>query len=193
MEWNRLQDDRLALITELVSRACGGYLGRTALMKFCYLLQIVRRVPLGYRFTLYSYGPFDSGLLSDLGTAETREAVTSSVVPYSGGYSYHIKRGRRADAVVASGNEFLRENSESIEWVLTEFGSHSSADLELESTIIYADREAGRKGEKLPIPELAKRVKAVKPHFDEDYILVKAMELFSKHLLQSSSPALAHA
>ncbi len=35
MDWNELQDARLAVITELASRAPGGYVGRTALMKFC--------------------------------------------------------------------------------------------------------------------------------------------------------------
>ena len=85
MDWNKLQDARLAVIAELVSRAPAGHVGRTAIMKFCYLLQVVRGVPLGYHFTLYSYGPFDSGVLSDLSTAETLKAVESSVVYYGGG------------------------------------------------------------------------------------------------------------
>jgi hypothetical protein len=193
MEWNKLQDDRLAVITELVSRAPAGHLGRTALMKFCYLLQTVRGVPLGYRFTLYSYGPFDSGVLSDLGTAETLEAVKSSVVRYPGGYGYRIKKGERADATVETGVSLLREHKSSIDWVLAEFGSHSSSDLELESTIVFVDREAGRKTEKLSIPELAQRVNDVKPHFPKDYIVEKATELYLKQMLESAKPALAHA
>jgi hypothetical protein len=186
MEWNKLQDNRLAIITELVSRAPAGYVGRTAVMKFCYLLQTVRNVPLGYHFTLYSYGPFDSSVLSDLGTAEALQAVKSSVVQYTGGYGYRIKRGEEADAVVAAGGSLLREYESSVDWVVAEFGSHSSSDLELESTIVFADREAARKKEKLSIPELAKRVKEVKPHFDEEYIVEKATELSSKRLLEST-------
>src|SRR5450432_1407815 len=102
MEWTKLQNDRLAMITELVSRAPAGYVGRTALMKFCYLLQTVRQVPLGYRFTLYSYGPFDSEVLSDLGTAEAMHAVKSNVVSYPGGYGYRIQKSERADATIGS-------------------------------------------------------------------------------------------
>jgi hypothetical protein len=183
MEWNRLQDNRVAVITELVSRAPNGYVGRTAVMKFCYLLQTVRQVPLGYRFTLYSYGPFDSGVLSDLGAAETLQGVVSSVVQYAGGYGYRITKGSRADAIVAAGAALLREYDSSVEWVMAEFGSHSSSDLELESTIIFADREAARKTERLSVPELAQRVKEVKPRFDQEYIVMKATELYSKELL----------
>ena len=90
MEWNKLQDARLAVIAKLATLAPAGYLGRTALMKFCYLLQTVRQVPLGYRFTLYSYGPFDSDVLSDLGTA----------VQYLGGYGYRIRKSDRAEATI---------------------------------------------------------------------------------------------
>src|SRR5437867_1104734 len=98
MDWNERHDARLALIAELASRTPGA-LGRTALMKFCYFLQEVRRVPLGYRFSLYIYGPFDSNVLSDLGTAESLKAVVSNIVYYSGGYGYEISKGERCDAV----------------------------------------------------------------------------------------------
>src|ERR1035438_8492020 len=98
MEWNRLQDERLAVITDLCSRAPCGSLGRTALMKLCYFLQVLKGVPFGYRFTLYSYGPFDSNVLADLGTAESLGAVHSTVAYYSGGYGYNIQKAERADA-----------------------------------------------------------------------------------------------
>ena len=93
MNWNNLQDARVAVITELASRAPNGFLGRTALMKLCYFLQEVKNVPLGYHFTLYSYGPFDSDVLSSLGTAETLKAISSETVYYAGGYGYQIKKG----------------------------------------------------------------------------------------------------
>jgi hypothetical protein len=44
-----------------------------------------------------------------------------------------------------AGLGFLNRYQNSIDWVLQEFGSHGSADLELESTIIYVDREAAKK------------------------------------------------
>ncbi len=115
MDWNKLQDARLAVIAELASRAPAGHIGRTPLMKFCYLLQVVRWVPLGYHFTLYSYGPFDSSVLSDLGTAEALKAVESSVTFYSGGYGYQIKKVERGDVFVESGRNLLDPHRESID------------------------------------------------------------------------------
>ncbi|MBI3683319.1 MAG: hypothetical protein HY235_23345 [Acidobacteria bacterium] len=185
MDWSELQDARLAVITELASRAPGGHIGRTALMKFCYLLQIVRGVSLGYRFTLYSYGPFDSSVLSDLSTAETLNAVQSNLTYYPGGYGYQIRQGEHANSALEAGQDFLNRHRGSIDWVLREFGSHGSADLELESTIIYADREAARRSETLSIELLAQRVRDVKPHFVEEYIRGKASQLADKGLLKA--------
>jgi len=191
MDWSELQDARLAVITELASLTPGGHVGRTALMKFCYLLQTVKGVPLGYHFTLYSYGPFDSSVLSDLSTAETLRAVQSSLTYYPGGYGYQIKKGECGDSALNAGQNFLSQHKDSIEWVLQEFGSHGSADLELESTIVYVDREAAKKSETLPIEHLALRVRDVKPHFPEDYIRGKASELLSKNLLRGSAGAVS--
>jgi hypothetical protein len=191
MEWNELQEARTAVIADLTARAPAGYIGRTALMKLCYLLQIVRGVPLGYHFTLFSYGPFDAGVLSDLATAEALGAVKSTVTLYKGGYGYKIRKGEDPDAVTEASRSFLRDHEESIEWVLKEFGAHGSGDLELESTLDFVDREAAGRSESLTIPILAQRVKDVKPHFERQYIVEKAEALSSIHLLESARPALA--
>lgn len=187
MDWNNLQDVRLAVITELVSRAPSGHVGRTALVKLCYFLQTVRKVPLGYRFTLYSYGPFDSNVLADLGSAENVHAVQSKIVSYPGGYGYEISPGERGDSARLIGKEFLDQHHDDINWVLKEFGAHSSADLELESTIVYVDREAARNSQPQSIEILAQRVRDVKPRFKEEYIQGKAAQLQDKGLLMSTS------
>ena len=46
-----------------------GRAGRTALMKFVYFLKELKGVPFDYRFTLHTYGPFDSRVLDDLSYA----------------------------------------------------------------------------------------------------------------------------
>ncbi len=76
-DWNRL-----ALVTVLAEKMQerGGGLGRTRLMKFAYLLQTVKNVPLGYNFTLYSYGPFDSSVLGDLSYASVLQAVNENAI-----------------------------------------------------------------------------------------------------------------
>ena len=55
---------RMCILTTLVKRAPKPP-GRTALMKFAYLLQTIRGIPLGYRFRLYNYGLYDEQVLTD--------------------------------------------------------------------------------------------------------------------------------
>jgi hypothetical protein len=119
--------------------------------------------------------------------------VKSNVKLYQGGYGYQIRQGERAAAVIEAGRSFVNEHMSSINWILAEFGSHGSADLELESMIVYVDREALGKSERLTIPALAQRVREIKPHFGEPYIAQKAGELYAKQVLASAKPALAHA
>lgn len=136
-----LHEERMALISVLAKHSPRRYIGRTAVMKFLYFLQTLRDVSLGYRFSLYSYGPFDSDVLADLATAESLEAVDSRVVEYHGGYSYQITPGSNAEWLQDRTREFLDRCEPDVDWVIRNFGSFSSAELELVSTIIYVDRE----------------------------------------------------
>lgn len=177
-----IHDERIGVITRLAEKSSGN-LGRTALMKFCYFLQTLRDVPLGYRFTLYSYGPFDSDVLADLDTAEALSAVESTVVPYQGGYGYEIKPSSQSGPALRSAAGFLEKHEEDIDWVVNEFKGLNSADLELVGTIVYVDREAASAGQSLKIEELVQRVKDVKPRFSEGQIRKQAEKLSEKKLL----------
>jgi hypothetical protein len=182
------QLQRAALIARLAERSPARCIGRTAVMKFCYLLQTLRRVPLGYHFTLYCYGPFDADVLSDLDAAEALGVVTSSVVPYPGGYGYNIRPTGEVAHVERWAGEFLRRYDTEIGWVLAEFGNLGAVDLELTSTIVYVDFEAARRRETLSRAELARRVQDVKPRFPEPQIC-GWVELLSQKRLLSSLPA----
>lgn len=177
---------RPAVIAALARRYPAGRFGRTAVMKLCYFLQTLRRVPLGYHFTLYSYGPFDSDVLSDLDYAEDLGAISSEVVHYaSGAYGYRISPTDRADVLENKAVDFFQKYGDELDWVIREFGSLSSADLELASTIVYADREVFRRGSRQNIPELVRRVHDVKPHFTPAQIERLAGHLSDKQLLAS--------
>src|SRR5579872_1325193 len=93
---NETYKARLGLLPTLVERASSGHIGRTALMKYMYFLQTLRGVPLGYNFSLYSYGPFDSDVLADLSSAEVLKIVEITPVEFPGGYGYRIRLGTRA-------------------------------------------------------------------------------------------------
>src|ERR1035438_3845304 len=86
--------ERLGLLAELARQA---RLGRTALMKILFFLQESRGVPLDYQFSLYSYGPFDSDVLSDISWAERLNVLKSTTVYYPSGIGYEYSRGTGVD------------------------------------------------------------------------------------------------
>lgn len=180
-----LQMLRVAVITCLAEKSPSGHIGRTALMKYCYFLQTLRHVPLGYRFTLYSYGPFDSDVLADLDSAEALGAVKSSLVYYSGGYGYEIRPAEQSQRVIMRAAGYMQRYEADTDWVITEFGNLGSAELELASTIVYVDREAATAPENLTFEELLRRVRDLKPHFTGAQVQRHVESLLGKALLKS--------
>ena len=77
----------------------------------------------------------------------------------------------------------LSSHESAIQWALREFGCRSAAELELLTTIVYADREAAARQAQLSVNELARKVGEVKPRFDEQQIVEKIDELGRKGLL----------
>jgi uncharacterized protein len=177
---------RLAIISELVKQAHGRP-GRTAVMKLEYFLQTVKQVPLGYNFRLYTYGPFDSNVLTDLSQAEAMRAVRSKIVPNPSGYGYEFEPGPRLDEVKGLFKAGLAAHESALNWVVSEFSNMTASDLELVSTIMYADREAGQKGESLNIEDLCQQVSQIKRRFELDYIRSKVELMMSKQLLFSTT------
>jgi len=162
--------------------------GRTALMKFAYLLQEVKSVPLGYRFQLYTYGPYDSTVLSDLSQAGTFKAIKTGTVNYSSGMGYEYKSLEKGhESLVKKAATELSKYAESIRWVLAEFGGDSASRLELVSTIVFAEREMLRKGLERSFIELGRRVKQIKPYFTVETISETIAELARKKLIALGS------
>ncbi len=178
---------RLALIPVLAAKSRGGYIGRTALMKYMYLLQTVRAVPLGYNFTLYSYGPFDSDVLADLAAAESLDAVKTELELYSGGYGYRIESHDNAQWLQKRAAKFLIRYGKDVDWVIKKFGSFKSAELELVGTVVYVDREAAIGKGKTKLDQIAKLVHEVKPHFSVDKILHYARQLADDGILHAAA------
>ena len=178
--------ERLALIAYLAERTPGRWLGRTALMKFCYLLKVIRGLPLEYRFTLYSYGPFDSAVLTDLGSAEALGLVKSTFQPYASGYGYRIESLLRLDEAEELAGGLVRDHHSDFEWLMENFGNKNSAELELDTTIVFMDRDAAFKNRALAIDDLTRKVLEVKPHFSGEAIKRAAVSLQEKDLLKAS-------
>ena len=178
---------RLSLIPALAEQHPAGHIGRTALMKYMYFLQTLRGVPLGYQFSMYSYGPFDSDVLSDLSCAEALKMVTASPIQFPGGYGYQIRPGAEAKTIEELNSSFLAKYKSDIDWILAEFGELDSANLELTSTIIYVDREFADAKEPTVVTDIERRVSDIKPHFSGSHIQRMVERLLRKGLLSSVS------
>jgi hypothetical protein len=175
---DKLTDTRIAVFVELIE-GTGTQIGRTALMKMCYFLQTLRAVPLGYEFSLYSYGPFDSMVLSDLRAAEDLSAIESSVSAFPGGYQYLLSASDNAAQFRKLARSFLTEHRADLDWVSQTFGRRSASELELLSTIVYVNRSDSISSRQT----LKEKVKLIKPHFSLPDISQKIDWLEQKQLL----------
>lgn len=184
---NEINRARLGLLPTLAENAPAGHIGRTALMKYMYFLQTVRLIPLGYNFSLYSYGPFDSDVLTDLSSAEALKIVDVTPVEFTGGYGYRIQPGSRSALAKDSARQFLNEHTKDIEWLFSVFGAMNSAQLELASTIVYVDRELAERAEKQSVDEVAARVSEIKPHFTRTQIRKFVHDLLRKEVLTATT------
>jgi uncharacterized protein len=162
-------------------------LGRTGIMKLAYFLQTAKGVPLGYHFRLYTYGPFDSDVLSDLDEVCSTGAVTSEMVTFASSYGYEFTPGPKLAVLQRLAASALATHQDAIAWALEKYGRKSAADLELLSTIVYAEREAyqGRQG--ISFVGLGRRVKQIKPRFGDSTILQNIKDLAIDGSLIASS------
>jgi hypothetical protein len=154
-------------------------------MKYMYFLQTLRDVPLGYNFSIYTYGPFDPDVLSDLDTVEAIGAVKSTTVSFAGGYGYRIQATEGSIRIKQESDEFLTRHKGDIEWLIREFGGLNSADLELASTVVYVDQEFKDMGIMNDSANLIGVVNEIKPHFTRVQVEDSFNALREKGLLTS--------
>lgn len=160
---------RYGLITELAKRLKGKspQFGKTALQKMIYLLQEAYEIDCGYDFSLYTYGPFSSDVLMDLGFAESAGGIVISHVT-SGTGGYLIEPGPRGDMLCARAVDFLQkgEVQNALDRLVEDFGECLARDLELYSTTIYvAQKLSNDKDTSATQAKVAEFVQQVKPRF----------------------------
>jgi uncharacterized protein len=128
---------RTAVIGEIVKRKqkLGGQLGKTALMKLLHLLQEGLDMPLGYRFTLYNYGPYDTEVMSDIEFAESLGLIN---IQYEGPeQGYRIQPNPSAGQVISQFSDPIGKLDKLMEY----FGSMNARDLELRSTLLFLSHD----------------------------------------------------
>lgn len=172
---------RLAVIAQLAERL-SGKLGRTAVMKLTFFLQELKKVPLGYSYRIYTYGPYDGQVLTDLKVAEAIGAVQVEQFQWDGGSGYTIKAGKKP-VLSEDDCKLLSSFEADINWVANEFGDLSASDLEVESTVFFVVKSAEREKQKVSSEAIARAVRAIKPHHPEARILDHISRLQQRGLI----------
>ncbi len=165
--------DRTAVLARMVDES-PKKLGRTAVMKLMYFLQEQEGISLGYDFRLFTYGPFDADVLSDLAAADAGGVVVEKLRTYARGYGYELTPTEKAKPLAGSLPPAVAAK---VDQVVGKYAGYDASELELRSTIHFADREAKRAGEALRPDQLAERVHYVKPHFTPATILDRVNEM----------------
>jgi len=121
-----------------VAQKKGGYLGRTAIQKVVYFLQVLE-VPMRYRFEVCHYGPFCNTILGDTEWLIADEVITDSS-PNSEKYS-KFTPGPACDELIAKHSAKLKEYGDTIKNAVTALLPLQPGHLELIATLDYAFRE----------------------------------------------------
>jgi uncharacterized protein YwgA len=158
--------ERTSIIGE-IARQKQGQLGKTAVMKLLHLLQDGLNVPLGYRFTLYNYGPYDSNVMSDIEFAESLDRVT---VDYQGpDQGYRINAGDKAGVLPNGVKAKLTK-------LMAYFGAMNARELELRSTLLFLSRD-------FVGDQLIERLRDLKPKYSDGEVRAAVTELQQKKFI----------
>ena len=133
-----------ALLAMLVQEAgaavqqSGGYLGRTAIQKIAYFLQ-VRGVPMRYRFDLHYYGPFCDTVSRDLEWLLADKAVVDQSLNPEKYSNYRL--GPATDELLALHSQELEPHRKTVKDVVRALHPFDPQRLELVATLHYLYRE----------------------------------------------------
>ena len=179
----RAHSKRLAIISKIVTM--DENLGKTAMMKYIFLLQQVYKVPTGYDYEIYTYGPYSSEVAGDINLASDFGIIEATYSSKHAGFE--LKPTSQTKSYIDKEKDFIDEHSGSISEVIELFGRKSAKGLELSSTIVYvySNRSFNKWG--TSFEEVTNYVKAIKPHFDIEAIKAEYMNLESLGILKKSA------
>ena len=156
--------NQLGLIAYLAKKVGpNNKLGRKAVQKFIHIAASLGKVPTGYRFSFYTYGPYSRELAADLEIAEAINGVVSC--QNSGSSAFDIKAGDSVDLIISNAKSYLDIQTKSLDVIFEEFGTFTARTLELYSTILFLKDEELAIADK--VDDLNKRVKQLKPQYSD--------------------------
>ena len=173
---------RMGVISSIVKLRPG--LGKTAMMKYMFLLQKVYKVPLGYDFGIYTYGPYASEVMEDIDYANHQDIISIEREIYPTGHSgYHLLPSSKTEMILDKEKEFISKYEKSVQNVIELFGDKLAKELELTTTIIYLYGTYIANGWECTLETISANVREIKPHFNIDTIRNEYQHLFELGLL----------
>ena len=176
---------RIGMISKLVEERPD--LGKTAIMKMLFLLQQAYKVPLGYDYEIYTYGPYSSEVMNDIDFASQMGAVSITAVSYPTGYiGYNLKPTEKTQETISTAGEIISDNLGVIKEVIRLFGDKPAKELELSTTIIYLYANYVANNWDASVDEITTNVHEIKPHFNQDTIRQEYKRLKENGLLDKA-------
>jgi len=159
----RLQ--REALILSLIENLLknGSWCGETHIQKSTYFLQELLRVPLGFEFILYKYGPFSFDLSDELVSMQADDIVLLKLRPP---YGPSVQPGPMAERLKSLYPKTLKKYEKEVVFVAKELGGCTVGDLESIATALYVIRHGSRKEDDLQ--KTASCIREIKPHISSE-------------------------
>ena len=167
---------KLDVIHELANRR--NRLGKTVMMKYIFLLQQVYKVPLGYDFEIYTYGPYSSEVTADVDFAKYQELISIELNADSMGYSITPKN--------CSDKSFSISIKDKLDELMRLFGNKTARDLELSTTIVYLYSNYKKNSWDNDCDTLSNDVYEIKPHFSLEDIKSEYANLEENGILELS-------
>lgn len=160
--------ERLILMADLAAKEPG--IGKTAMMKLMYLLQTLYKVPLGYDYKIYTYGPYCQTVMSDIEYAEFMNYISVEPITYKNGMSGYKIEATELGVAAINASTLDDKYANPIHEVVAFFGQKKARDLELYSTIVFVYFSCLENGWDNSKEEICNTVKSIKPHFTLDTI-----------------------
>lgn len=160
---------RLKVLQGLAFRNSG--IGKTAIMKCVFFLQTIYNVPLGYRFEIYTYGPFSSEVMEELDYARQLGYIEIHWTFYpSGMQGYSISAKTREST----------NYDDELDKVIDTFGSKSARELELLSTVLFIRNNHDINKWSVSKDSICSEVQEIKPRFSREEI-ERGYEFMKEH------------
>ena len=138
---NRYQ--RMALLLRLMEllREKGSWCGAMHIQKSAYFAQDLTKVPFGYDYVIYKYGPFSSSLRDEL--SGMLALLVAELEVHDMFYSPKYRIGKRGGNVIERFGECIIKYENQLKFVSDKIGHMKIKELEQVGTALFVTREMG--------------------------------------------------